>query len=85
MSRRFATRQGSPIVQRDFTIGASMGPRPILSSQSQMMSVPGRQFSRAHVNSVRRGPISGLNMSPGPASPGRAGASFGVGNRAGRR
>ena len=85
MSRRFATRQGSPIVQRDFTIGASMGTRSIRSSQAQMMSVPGRQFSRAQVNSVRRGPISGLNVSPGSASRGRPGASFGGGNRAGRR
>ena len=85
MSRRVATRQGNTIVQRDFTIGASMGPRPISSSQSQMMSVSGRQFSRPQADSVRRGPISGLNASPGTASPGRPGASFGVGNRAGRR
>jgi hypothetical protein len=85
MSRRFATRQGSPIVQRDFTIGASVGPRPISSSQAQMMSVSGRQFSRPQAGSVRRSPVSGLNVSPGSASPGRAGASFGVGNRAGRR
>ena len=85
MSRRVATRQGNPIVQRDFTIGASMGARSILRSQAQMMSVPGRQFSRPQANSVRRGPISGMNVSPGSASPGRPGASFGVGNRAGRR
>jgi hypothetical protein len=85
MSRRFATRQGNPIVQRDFAIGASMGARSRLSSQAQMMSVSGRQFSRPQVNSVRRSPISGLNVSPGSASPGRPGASFGVGNRAGRR
>lgn len=81
MSRRFATR---PIVRRDFTIGASMGARPILRSQTQMMSVPGRQFSRAQVNSVRRSPTSG-NVSPGFVNPGRPGASFGAGNRAGRR
>ena len=85
MSRRFATRQGNTIVQRDFTIGASMGARSVMRSQAQMMSVSGRQFSRSQVNSVRRGPISGLNVSPGTARPGRPGASFGVGNRAGRR
>ena len=85
MSRRFATRQGNPIVQRNFTIGASMGARSISSSQAQMMSVSGRQVSRPQAGSVRRGPISGLNVSPGSASPGRPGASFGVGNRAGRR
>jgi hypothetical protein len=83
MSRRFATRQGDPTVQRDFAIGASMGARS--SSQAQMMSVSGRQFSRPQVNSVRRSPISGLNLSPGSTSPGRPGASFGGGNRAGRR
>jgi hypothetical protein len=82
MSRRFATR---PIVGRDFTIGASMGARPMLSSQTQMMSVSGRQFSGPQANSVRRGPTSGLNVSPRFASPGRPGASFGAGNRAGRR
>jgi hypothetical protein len=85
MSRRVATRQGNPIVQRDFTIGASMGARSILSSQAQMMSVSGRQFSRPQADSVRRSPVSGLNVSPGPASRGRPGASFGVGHRAGRR
>ena len=85
MSRRFATRQGNTIVQRDFTIGASMGARSIWSSQAQMMSVSGRQFSRPQADSVRRSPISGLNVSPGPASPGRTGASFGAGHRAGRR
>jgi hypothetical protein len=85
MSRRFATRQGNTIVQRDFTIGASMGPRSIMRSQAQMMSLSGRQFSRSQVNSVRRGPISRLNVSPGTARPGRPGASFGVGSRAGRR
>ena len=85
MSRRGATRQGNTIVQRDFTIGASMGTRSILNSQAQMMSVSGRQFSRPQAGSVRRSPISGLNVSPGSASPGRPGASFGVGHRAGRR
>jgi hypothetical protein len=85
MSRRFATRQGNTIVQRDFTIGASRGARPILSSQAPIMSASGRQFSRPQAGSVRRGPISRLNVSPGSASPGRPGASFGVGNRAGRR
>ena len=81
MSRRFATR---PIVQRDFTVGASMGARPISSSQAQMMSVSGRTVSRPQAGSVRR-PISGLNVSPGSAGPGRPGSSFGAGNRAGRR
>ena len=85
MSRRGATRQGNTIVQRDFTIGASMGTRSILNSQAQMMSVSGRQFSRPQAGSVRRSPISRLNVSPGSASPGRPGASFGVGHRAGRR
>ena len=85
MSRRVATRQGNPIVQRNFTTGASMGARSMSNSQTQMMSVPGRQFSRVQTGSVRRGPISGLNVSPGTARPGRPGASFGVGNRAGRR
>ena len=81
MSRRFATR---PIVRRDFTIGASMGAGPILRSQTQMMSVSGRQFPGPQVNSVRRSPTSG-NVSPGFVNPGRPGASFGAGNRAGRR
>ena len=85
MSRRVATRQGNTIVQRDFTIGASMGARSISSSRAQMMSVSGRQFSRPQADSIRRSPISGLNVSPGRASSGRPGASFGVGNRAGRR
>ena len=85
MSRRFATRQGNPIVQRDFTIGASMGARSIWSSQAQMMSVSGRQFSRPQADSVRRSPSAGLSVSPGPASPGRTGASFGAVPRAGRR
>jgi hypothetical protein len=82
MSRRFATR---PIVQRNFTPGTSIGARSMLSSQAQVMSVPGRQFPRPQVNSVRRTPTSGLNVSPGSASPARPGATFGVGNRAGRR
>jgi hypothetical protein len=81
MSRRGATRQGNTIVQRDFTIGASMGTRSILNSQAQMMSVSGRQFSRPQAGSVRRSPISRLNVSPGSASPGRPGASFGAGRR----
>ena len=85
MSRRVATRQGNTIVQRDFTIGASMGARSTLSSQAQMMSVSGRQFSRPQADSVRRNPTSRLNVSPGSASAGRPGAGFGVGNRAGRR
>ena len=85
MSRRVATRQGNTIVQRDFTIGASMGARSILSSQAQMMSVSGRQFSRPQAGSVRRSPTSRLNVSPGSASAGRPGAGFGVGHRAGRR
>jgi hypothetical protein len=85
MSRRAATRQGNTIVQRDFTIGASMGARSIMSSQAQMMSVSGRQFSRPQADSVRRSPTSRLNVSPGSASPGRPGAGFGVGHRAGRR
>ena len=59
--------------------------RPILSSQVQMTNVSGRQFSRTQVNSVRRGHISGVTMSPGLVSPVRPGASFGVGNGAGRR
>ena len=58
MSRRFATRQGSPIVQRDFTIGASMGSRPILSSQSQMMSVPDGNFRGRR--SIRCGEVPSL-------------------------
>jgi hypothetical protein len=77
MNRRVAIRQGNTIVQRESTIGASMGARSILSSQAQMRSVSGRQFSRPQVNSVRRSPISGLNVSPGSASSGRF--------RAGRR
>ena len=85
MSRRVATRQGNTIVQRDFTIGASMGARSRLSSQAQMMSVSGRQFSRPQAGSVRRSPISGLNVSSRSASPGRPGAGFGVGRGAGRR
>ena len=85
MSRRAATRQGNTLVQRDFTIGASMGARSILSSQAQMRSVSGRQFSRPQADSVRRSPMSGLNVSSGPASPGRPGAGFGVGRPAGRR
>ena len=85
MSRRVATRQGNTVVQRDFTIGPSMGARSRLGSQPQMMSVSGRQFSRPQANSVRRGPISGMNLSRSAASPGRPGASFGVGQRAGRR
>jgi hypothetical protein len=85
MSRRGATRQGNTIVQRDFTIGASMGTRSILNSQAQVMSVSGRQFSRPQAGSIRRSPISRLNVSPGSANPGRPGASFGVGHRAGRR
>jgi hypothetical protein len=82
MGRRVGTR---PIVQRDFTIGASMGARSMSSSQAQMMSVPGRMVSRPQAGSVRRGPISGLNVSPGSASPTRPGANFGGGNRPGRR
>ena len=85
MSRRVATRQGNTIVQRDFTIGASMGARSILSFQAQMMSVAGRQFARPQAGSVRRSPTSRLNVSPGAASAGRPGAGFGVGHRAGRR
>ena len=85
MSRRGATWQGNTIVQRDFTIGASMGAQSMSNSQAQMMSVSGRQFSRPQTGSVRRSPTSGLNVSPRSASPGRPGANFGVGNRAGRR
>ena len=85
MSRRVATRQGNTIVQRDFTIGASMGARSIASSQAQMMSVSGQRFSRPQAGSVRRSPISGLNVSPRSTSPGRPGAGLGVGHRAGRR
>ena len=84
MSRRVATRQGNTVVQRDFTIGASMGARSISNSQAQMMSVSGRMISRPQAGSVRR-PISGMNVSPGSASPGRPGANFGAGSRAGRR
>ena len=85
MSQRFATRQFNPIVQRDFTTGASIGERSISSSRAQMMSVPGRQFSRPQAGSIRRTPTSGLNVSPGFARPGRTGTNFGAGNRAGRR
>jgi hypothetical protein len=85
ISRRVATRQGNTIVQRDLTLGASTGARSILSSQAQMRSVSGRQFSRPQAGSVRRSRTSGLNVSPGPARSVRPGASFGVGNRAGRR
>ena len=84
MSRRVATRQGNTVVQRDFTIGPSMGARSRLSSQAQMMSVSGRQFSRPQAGSVRRSPTSGF-VSPRSASPSRPGAGFGVGNRGGRR
>ena len=84
MGRRVATWQGNTIVQRDFTMGASMGARSIGSSQAQMMSVSGQRFSRPQAGSVRRIPISGF-VSPRSASPGRPGAGFGVGNRAGRR
>ena len=84
MGRRVAIRQGNAIVQRDFTIGASMGARSVGSSQPQMMSVSGQRFSRPQAGSVRRSTISGF-VSPRSASPGRPGAGFGVGNRAGRR
>ena len=85
MSRRVATWQGNTIVQRDFTRGTSIGARSIGSSQAQVMSVSGQRFSRPQAGSVRRIPISGLSVSPGSASPGRTGAGFGVGHRAGRR
>ena len=85
MSRRGPTWQGNTIVQRDFTIGASMGARSMSNSQAQVISLSGRQFSRPQAGSVRRSRTSGLNMSPGSASPVRPGANFGVGNRAGPR
>jgi hypothetical protein len=85
MSRRVATGQGNTIVQRDFTTGASIGVRSISSSQVQMMSVSGRQFSRPGADSVGRSPMSGLSVSPRPASLGRPGTGFGVGPRAGGR
>ena len=47
MSRRVGTWQGNTIVQRDFTMGASMGARSIGSSQAQIMSVSGQTIFEA--------------------------------------
>ena len=45
MSGRFVTRQRNTIVQRNFTVGPSMGARSTLRSRRQMAIGSGQQFS----------------------------------------
>src|SRR4029077_3918903 len=71
MSGRFVTRQRNTIVQRNFTVGPSMGARSTLSSRREMAIGSGQQFSATpQVGSMGRsfGMVHGSAMS-GPMIP----------------
>ena len=89
MSGRFVTRQRNTIVQRNFTVGPSMGARSSLSSRRQIAIGSGRQFSSTpqvgsrgrSFGTAPRFATSGLSASHVSAGGGRQGGGFRGGHR----
>jgi hypothetical protein len=89
MSGRFVTRQRNTIVQRNFTVGPSMGARSTLSSRRQMAIGSGRQFSSTpqvgsrgrSFGTAPRFAMSRMSASHVSAGGGRHGGGFRGGHR----